>query len=163
MRRWLLVALVVSPLLLAGCQSATPLKVRPALDRLGQMTGLNPSDEEQIAGVLDDVCRGMQARQIYKVLAHVAQSYHDEEGRDYAAVETYLNEAFRNYRTIRITRVVPRITVQDDRARAIETFGTVAEPQDPQREPPINLQGQVTVDLVKVGGEWRIVQWGKIL
>jgi hypothetical protein len=163
MSRLLLVALVAPPLLLAGCQSATPLKVPQALNKLGQMAGLNPTDEEQIAAVLDDVCRGMQARRIYKVLAHVAHSYHDEEDRDYAEIEAYLNEVFRNYRTIRITRVAPRIAVQGDRARAIETFGTAAEPQDPQRDPPIHLQGQVTVDLVKVGGEWQIARWGKIL
>jgi hypothetical protein len=59
---------------------------------------------------------------------------------------------------------VPRITIEEGvRARAVETFGTVAEPLDPKLEPPINLQGQVVVNLVKVGGEWQIVEWGSIL
>jgi hypothetical protein len=146
----------------AGCQSDSPVKI-PSLNKLGQMSGLKASDEEQIAAMLDDVCQGMQSRRIYKVLAHVSRSYHDEEGRDYAAVEVYLNEVFKNYKTIHITRVVPRITVEGDRARAVETFGTVAEPQDANADPPVNLQGQVNVNLVKVGGQWQIIEWGRIL
>ena len=69
----------------------------------------------------------------------------------------------KDYRAIRVTRVVPRILVQGVQARAVETFGTVAEPQDPSSEPPINMQGQVTVSLEKVGGQWQIVEWGSLL
>ncbi|HNR36974.1 MAG TPA: hypothetical protein PKO36_17500, partial [Candidatus Hydrogenedentes bacterium] len=98
------------------------------------------------------------------VLAHVSRSYHDAEGRDYAGLQEYLNEIFRKYRTIRITRVVPRITIEaNGRAKAVETFGTVAEPVDPRVEPPINMQGQVVVYLTKTDGQWRIVEWGNIL
>ncbi len=158
--RWFLVVLVAGALALPiGCAS---VKV-PGLDKLGAATGLTPNDEEQIVAVLDDVHQGMQSRQIYKVLAHVARSYHDEEGRDYAAIEAYLNEVFKNYRSILIKRVVPRIVVNGDRARAIETFGTVAEPQNPAVEPPINLQGQVAVDLQKIDGRWQIVAWSAML
>ncbi|MCX5758696.1 MAG: hypothetical protein NTU83_09370 [Candidatus Hydrogenedentes bacterium] len=136
----------------------------PGLQKLGEASGIKRTDDEQIAGVMDDVALGMQSRRIYKVLAHVSRTYHDAEGRDYTKLEEYLNEIFRVYRTIRITRVVPRITIEEGvRARAVETFGTVAEPLEPNLEPPINLQGQVVVNLVKVGGEWQIVEWGSIL
>lgn len=148
----------------AGCRSSDlPGKI-PGLQKLGEASGITRSDDEQIAAVMDDVALGMQTRRIYKVLAHVSHTYHDTEGRDYAKLEEHLNEIFRKYRTIRITRVVPRITIEEGvRARAVETFGTMAEPLDPKSEPPINLQGQVTVKLVKVGGEWQIVEWGNIL
>jgi hypothetical protein len=152
----------VALMLMAGCSTNLPVKV-PGLTKLGQASGIKPSEEEQIAAVLEDVCRGMQARRIYKVLAHVSPNYHDGEGRNYAALEAYLNDIFKRYRNIRITRVPPRIVVQGDRARVVETFGTVAEPWDPATEPPIDLQGQVAVDLEKVPGDWQIVEWGSLL
>ena len=148
--------------LAAGCQTSDIAKT-PGIKKLGEMTGLTASDEEQIVAVLDDVQRGMQSRSIFKVLAHVSRSYHDEEGRDYAALEAYLNSIFKNYRELQIRRVPPRISVEGDQARAVETFGTMAEPQNPKLEPPVNLQGQVSVFLAKVGGQWQIVEWGRIL
>lgn len=159
----LLLAVLFAPLaLLSGCKTGALTEI-PTVQKIGQATGLQASDEEQIAAVLEDVCRGMQERQIYKVLAHVSNGYRDADGRDYDGVQAYLNEVFKKYRTIRITRVPPRISVDADRARAIETFGTVAEAQDPARVPPVNIQGQVSVDLVKVQGRWRIVEWGRLL
>ena len=55
------------------------------------------------------------------------------------------------------------IVVKGNRARAIETFGTVAEPADPASDPPINLQGQVSVSFEKADGRWQIVEWGRVL
>jgi len=147
---------------LAGCANTFGTGL-PGLEQLGQASGLAPSDEEKIVAVLDDVHRGMQNRQIYKVLANVSRNYYDSEGRDYNALQADLGELFKKYREIRITRVTPKIQVQGDYARAIETFGTFAEPYDPTAEPPINLQGQVPVTLEKVGGRWQIVEWGSIL
>jgi hypothetical protein len=158
-----LLALMLAPLaLLAGCANTFGIRV-PGFEQLGQASGLARSDEEKIAAVLDDVHRGMQNRQIYKVLANVSRNYYDGEGRDYNAIEADLAELFKKYREIRITRVTPRIQVQGDYAKAIETFGTVAEPNDPTAEPPISLQGQVAVTLEKVGGNWQIVEWGGML
>jgi hypothetical protein len=161
--KWFLPVVLAAPIILIGGCKTTDLAEIPAVQKLGQVTGLQPSDEEQIAVVLEDVCRGMQNRQVFKVLAHVSRGYHDAEGRDYEGLQRYLDELFKKYREIRITRVTPRILVDADHARAIETFGTVAEPQDPTREPPINLQGQVAVDLAKIQGQWQIVEWGRIL
>lgn len=156
-------ALMLAPLaLVAGCANTFGIGL-PGFDQLGQASGLAPSEEEKIAAVLDDVHRGMQNRQIYKVLANVSRNYYDSEGRDYNALQADLTELFKKYREIRITRVTPRIQVQGDYARAIETFGTTAEPYDPTIEPPINLQGQVAVTLEKVGGRWQIVEWGGML
>lgn len=154
---------MLAPLvLLAGCANTFGIRV-PGLEQLGQASGLTPSDEEKIVAVLDDVQRGMQNRQIYKVLANVSHNYYDSEGRDYSALEADLTEFFKKYREIRITRVTPKIQVQGDFARVIETFGTTAEPYDPTIEPPISLQGQVAVTLEKVGGRWQIVEWGGML
>jgi len=133
-------------------------------ESLPQIPGLGgrASDEEQIATVLNDVQRGMEARKIYKVLAHVSRNYLDEEGRDYEAIREYLSGIVKAYREIRITRTSPKILVQGDRARAIESFGTVAEPADQDETPAINLQGQVAVYLERVDGAWQIVEWGPI-
>jgi len=161
--RWFpLVVLAASTTLIGACKTSNLAEI-PAVQKIGQAAGLQAGDAEQIAAVLEDVSRGMQNRQVFKVLAHVSRGYHDAEGRDYEGIQAYLDNVFRKYREIRITRVTPRIVVDADRARAIETFGTVAEPQDPVREPPINVQGQVAVDLVKVQGQWEIIEWGRIL
>jgi hypothetical protein len=145
-----------------GCANTFGIRV-PGLEQMGQATGLAPTDEEKIVTVLNDVHEGMQNRQIYKVLANVSRNYYDSEGRDYNALQASLSEFFKRYRAIRITRVTPRVQVQGDQARAVETFGTIAEPSDPNAEPPINLQGQVAVTLEKVGGRWQIVEWSGML
>ena len=155
-----LIVLLVVLAALTGCQKGTNI---PGLRELSELSGLAPSDEERIAAVLDDVHRGIEKAKIYKVLAHVSRQYHDEEGRDYAALEAHLNRLFKEYRVITITRVVPDIAVQGNRARAVETFGTRAEPANPKVDAPIDLQGQVTVYFEKTGGQWQIVEWGRML
>ncbi|MBI2432519.1 MAG: hypothetical protein HYV26_06580 [Candidatus Hydrogenedentes bacterium] len=146
---------VCGTLALAACQSDLGVEL-PALS-LPRAT-----DEEQIALVLNDVQTGMQTKRIFKVLAHVSRSYRDGEGRDYDGIRNYLSEIFRAYRTIKITRTNPRIVVEGDRARAIETFGTIAEPMETSTLPPINLQGQVSVYLERAKDTWLIVEWGPL-
>ena len=158
--RTLPLALLVMALVLTdGCQTTSKI---PGLNELGKLSGLQPSEEDLIARVLDDVQRGMESRRIYKVLAHVSRNYYDNEDRDYEALKGYLNAVFKNYREIRITRTAPRIIVDGNTAKAHESFGTIAEPRNSGVDPPVNLQGQVTVDLEKAGGRWMIVEWGTI-
>lgn len=152
---WAMLLLPVGILACAGCQQALPVDI-PGLP------GSHLTDEEQIALVLDDVQTGMQTGKIYKILAHLSQSYHDDEGRDFEAMRDYISEILRAYREIKITRAPPRIVVQGERARAMETFGTVAEPLNPAEYPPINLQGQVPVYLERVSGTWYITEWGSL-
>ena len=158
----LAIVLGILTVLVGGC-ATNYVSQLPGFDALRQASGMAPSDEAKIVAVLDDVHRGMENRQIYKVLANVSHNYYDSEGRDYNALQESLAELFKKYRQIRITRVTPRVSVNGDYARAIETFGTVAEPNDPNTEPPINLQGQVAVSLEKVGGRWQIIEWGSML
>ncbi|NUM53386.1 MAG: hypothetical protein HUU46_07065 [Candidatus Hydrogenedentes bacterium] len=148
----LLVAAALSP---RGCINRIPVEI-PGVTTQG------PSDEEQIVSVLEDVHRGMQSRRIYKVLAHVSKTYRDDEGRDYAAIERYLTELFRGYKLIQITRVRPKVIVQGDRARAVETFGTRAEPFNPNENRPIELRGQMNIYLEKIDNKWMIVEWGRV-
>lgn len=138
--------------LFAGCQSGLPVDI-PVL------SGPRISDEEQIVRVLDDVAKAMQSRKIYRVLANVSQNYQDAEGRDYDEVQDYLKTIFRQYRFIEFTRARPRIAVQGDRARAMETFGTRATPFDDTEHRPIDFNGQVIVNLVKQGNRWKITEW----
>ena len=136
----------------AGCRSGLPVDI-PIL------SGPRISDEEQIIRVLDDVAKAMQARKIYRVLAYVSQNYQDTEGRDYDAIQNYLKTIFRQYRFIELTRARPRIAVQGNRARAIETFGTRATPFDETEHRPIDFDGHVIVNLVKQGNRWKIIEW----
>lgn len=142
-----------------GCGRELPVEI----PEIPGLTGPRLSDEEQILGVLDDVHRGMQSRKIYKVLAHVSRSYADAEGRDYNDMQTYLNELFKRYKEISITRVQPQVYVEGNRARAVETFGTRAEPFNSNENPPMVLQGQMNVYLEKTGNTWQIVEWGRML
>jgi len=148
-------AVLVALCLMVGCQTDIPM-------RLPSIPGTAAPDDVQIASLLNDAHRGMQSRRIYQVMAHVSRSYRDAEGRDFAGVQSYLDTVFRRYRQIRITRVPPRIVVAGNQARAVETFGTLAEPVDPSETPPINIQGQVTVYLDKVGDSWKIVEWSNL-
>lgn len=120
------------------------------------------SDEEQVALLLDDVHRGMEARSIYKVLAHVSSGYHDAEGRNYDDIKEELNTLFKEYRSVTIRRMRPGIQVRGDRAVAVETFGTNAQPQRGSTLPTMSLQGQVTVYLERINGRWQIVEWGAL-
>ena len=156
--------LVVVALGLAGCKTMpNAIGNLPGIKQIGQATGIAPTEEERIAAVLDDVQRGLETRQIYKVLSHVAGNYHDAEGRNYEAIQATLQGLFKNYKGIRVTRVAPRITVQGSRARVVDSFGTVAEPFNAQKDPPINIQGQVSIMLEKAANEWVIVEWSSLL
>jgi len=153
------VVLAVSCFAIAGCGRDLGVEI----PEIPGLTGPKLSDQEQILGVLDDVHRGMQSRKVYKVLAHISRSYADAEGRDYNDMQSYLNELFKEYKEISITRVQPRVYVEGGRARAVETFGTRAEPFNPDDYPPMILQGQMNVYLEKNGNSWQIVEWGRML
>jgi len=121
------------------------------------------TEEERIALVLEEVHQGMESRRIYRVLAHVSRGYEDDEGRNYEALSAYLNDLFERYRNIRIRRARPIVQVQGNRAQAVETFGTSADPVDANRDLAIRLQGQVTVYFEKIGDQWFIREWGRML
>jgi hypothetical protein len=125
--------------------------------------GAQPSDEEQIALILDEVQQGMESRRIYRVLSHVSRGYQDDEGRNYEGLSAHLNDLFERYRNIRIRRARPIVQVQGNRAQAVETFGTSADPVDANRDLAIRLQGQVTVYFEKIGDRWFIREWGRML
>ena len=145
----------------SGC--ATDAMRLPSVGLPGFPGSQQVTDEEQIALILDEVQRGMEGRRIYRVLSHVSRGYEDDEGRDYEAMTAYLNDLFERYRNIRIRRARPVVQVQGNRAQAVETFGTSADPVDPERDIAIRLQGQVTVYFEKVGDRWYIREWGRLL
>lgn len=149
------IATMTIPLLLVlgGCNGGTGLEI-PGLVR-------KVSDEEKIEKLLDEVHRGMETKKVYQVMAHVSPNYLDEEGRDFEGIRKYLNQIMKNYRSIAIRRTPPTIVVEGDRARAVEAFGTLAEP-DNDSAPPINIQGQVSVYLERDSDGWKIVEWGSI-
>jgi hypothetical protein len=147
------VSLLIVAVLAGGCPRDIP-----------EIPVINPklTDDEQIMKILNDVHDGMQSQRIYQIMAHVSRGYKDAEGRDYDALAAYLNKVFEEYRSIRVTRVKPRVVVQGNQARAVETFGTIAKPDNRADYPPIDLHGQVTVFFEKVDNRWLIVEWGSI-
>ncbi len=149
---------LAASLLGLGCASNIPL----VGDTLSSLSLTRETDEEAITRVLDDVHRGIETKRIYRVLAHVSRTYRDADGRDYAAMESYLNDLFRRYRDLRIDRGRPRIVVQGDKARVIEAFGSTGDPIPGSTDLPLNIQGQVSVYLEKIDGAWRIVEWGNL-
>lgn len=141
--------------LVVGCAARVP----PGLSRF---VGGGMSDEEQVAYVLEEVQRGIENRRVFQVLAHVSPTYRDRLGRDYNALRDDVVHLLRNYRNIRITRTPPRILVQGDQARVLDTFGTIADSVDPLQYPPVNLHGQVVLLMERFGDKWQIVEWGPI-
>ncbi len=139
-------------ILLSACGGDLPVEI-PGL------SGDRMTDEEQIIAVLDDFKRGLETRKIYKVLAHISRNYTDNDGRDYNGVQVLLGDFLKNYRRIKVTRVRPRITVQDTRARSVETFGLRAQPLNPDANSFVDINGQVNVYLEKVDGAWKIAEW----
>jgi hypothetical protein len=153
--RLLAPTLVLTAFAVTGCNTGIPVDI-PGL------SGSRVPDRQQIVRVLDDVANAMESRRIYRVLAHVSQNYQDREGRNYDGIQAYLNTVFRRYRFIEITRVPPDIVVQGDRARALETFGSRATPFDANEHPPLDLDGNVVVHLVRQDNTWKIVEWAAV-
>ncbi|MFP4501637.1 MAG: hypothetical protein ACLFTT_11605 [Candidatus Hydrogenedentota bacterium] len=134
----------------SGCQTTLPI---PGL-------GGKASDAERVAAVLDHVHKAMEARKTGRVLKYISPDYHDAQGRDFAAIKDYVTHVHSNYREISITRAAPKVEVQDGQARALEAFGTLARPNNPGENPPINVQGQMVVHLREEDSEWKIIEWG---
>jgi hypothetical protein len=158
MTRFAALTTAAALVLFCGCQTGLP----DVLPDLPGLPGLRPSDQEQISRLLSDVEQAMEQRKIFKVLTHVSQNYRDAEGRDYNGIQAYLNQIFEQYRRIEITRARPQIQVQGDRALAVETFGTRAEPFNEGQHVSIVLDGQVSVYLARQENGWKITEWGRI-
>jgi hypothetical protein len=116
------------------------------------------TDEQQILLVLDDVHKGMETKRIYKVLAHVSRNYYDDKGGTYQTVEAQLKDTFARYRNIRLTRTQPRIQIQGDHARAVQSLGTRGDAINPQ-DVDLLLEGTLTVQFERVSGVWKIREW----
>jgi len=137
MRRTYCLGLAALLFVSAGCQQMRSTNILGIL-------GEGATDEQQIAAVLSDVHDAMESRDAYRVLSHVSRNYRDAEGRDYRDIQDLISTLFDRYRRVSINRARPRIVVRGDYAHALETFGTMAEPLDPNSTSPIDLQGQVT-------------------
>ena len=139
-----------------GCQSVS-------LDDLPWQTRMvTAADAEvQVRQVLDNVQAGMQRQSLFQVMGHVSPNYRDKAGRDYAGIREYLRQLFDNYRNIRIVRTPPKVEIQGQYARVVESFGAMADPVD-KSALPINVQGQTVVLLEWVQGSWKILEWGPL-
>jgi len=103
----------------------------------------------------------MQRQSLFQVMGHVSPNYRDNAGRDYAGIREYLRQLFDNYRNIRIVRTPPKVEIQGQYARVVESFGAMADPVD-KSVLPINVQGQTVVLLEWVQGSWKILEWGPL-
>lgn len=146
-------------LALGGCPDAVSTLELPSIP--GVTTG-RVDERDRVMQVLDDIHRGIEQRRVYKVLAHLSRTYFDEEGRDYDTMRSLVTMWLNDYRDIRVTRPRPRVVVQGDRARAVETFGLQAEPTNPNDERLVALQGQVTIHLERMGTTWQVVSMSPV-
>ncbi len=144
---WLTVLVAV-----LGCETPMRIEAPP-------LAGLRATQEDQINAVLNDVQRGLENRQLYRVLAHVSPNYRDGNGHTYDDLPPRFNALFERYRSIQIRRTRPRIFVLGDYAHAVETFGTNAEPRDTMEHSPLNIEGSVVVYFERVGNRWMITSW----
>lgn len=142
--------------LAGGCQSVV-------LDHLPWQTRMRTAAdaEAQVLQVLDDVQAGMQRQSLFQVMGHVSPNYRDKAGRDYAGIREYLRQVFNHYRNIRIVRTPPKVEIQGQYARVVESFGAMADPVD-RSSLPINIQGQTVVLLEWIQGSWKILEWGPL-
>ena len=120
-------------------------------------------EEDAVRGVLDDVERAMEDRDVYKVLTHVSASYQDKLGRDYTDLRRFLQRTFDGYGSIEIARSGTNVTIDEDRAAVIETFVTVARGRPGTVVEPLTVRGRLSVFLEKIAGRWLIVEWGETL
>ena len=123
--------------------------------------GKNP--KERIIALLDSVEKMVERKQMKKVMDYVSMEYRDDQNRKYNDIRDYLQSIARDYRVIRITRTIPEVKIEGNKASVLDTFGTVAEPYDPVNEVPVNLQGRVIITLQKETDGWKIVSWSPLL
>ncbi|HOQ89710.1 MAG TPA: nuclear transport factor 2 family protein [Candidatus Hydrogenedentes bacterium] len=142
--------------LAGGCQS---VQVDSLFWRSAGVTQVDA--ETRVRQVLDEVQAGMQRESLFQVMGHVSLNYRDKAGRDYAGIREYLRQVFERYRNIRIVRTPPSVEIQGQYARAVESFGAMADPADSSGL-PINIQGQTVVLLERIDGDWKILEWGPL-
>ncbi len=121
------------------------------------------TEEEKIVALLDSVEKWMERKQIKKVMDSVSMEYRDEQNRKYNDIREYLQSIVRDYRVIRITRTTPEVKIEGNKASVLDAFGTVAEPYDPVKGIPVNLQGRVIITLQKETDGWKIISWSPLL
>ncbi len=121
------------------------------------------TEEERIIALLDSVEKMVERKQMKKVMDYVSMEYRDDQNRKYNDIRDYLQSIARDYRVIRITRTIPEVKIEGNKASVLDTFGTVAEPYDPVNEVPVNLQGRVIITLQKETDGWKIVSWSPLL
>ncbi len=121
------------------------------------------SDEQKIISTLDSLERAIEQKKVKTAMRYISTDYRDEEGRDYNQLRDILQRLARDYRVIKITRTTPEVSIEGNTAVVVDTFGTNAEPFDPVKETPINLQGKVIINMKKEPEGWKIVSWGGML
>lgn len=134
----------------AGCASGPPKPVPQAGKE-------SLSDEQVIRAVLDRLRDDIDHRRLQRVLAAVSDNYKDDAGRDFEAVRAILTQNFRDFRDIRITRTPPKLTINKDEARSIETLGISGEPGS-NKVSPLTFQGNVSVTLRRVEDTWQVTK-----
>ena len=157
---------VYSVLLLVLCvlslECASSRSVLPPLPPDPLTTESRPDLEEAaIRGVLNDVERAMEQKDVYKVLMCVSASYSDKQGRDYTDLRRLLQRVFDQYATVEITRPDTEVVIDGNRAAVTESFVTSARGKPGTDVDPLTLKGMTSVFLEKIAGRWLIVEWGE--
>lgn len=105
--------------------------------------------------MLNRLADDVSYRRLARVLNVVSDAYKDDTGRDFAAVKQFATDFFREYRQVKVTRTPPKISIQGNEARSVETLGILGDPDSP-RVTPFSFQGRVAVYLRRVEGAWQV-------
>lgn len=148
-RAWLWIFALIALALGGGCASAParPEPQTPAPEA--------PATQEEVAKVLNRLADDVSHRRLSRVLNVVSDAYKDDAGRDFAGVKQFAAEFFREYRQVQVTRTPPKITIQGNEARSVETLGILGDPDSP-RVTAFNFQGRVAIFLRRVEGAWQV-------
>jgi hypothetical protein len=148
-RAWLSVFALFALALGGGCASV-PVRPEPR-----PAAAEAPATQEEVAAVLNRLADDVSHRRLPRVLNVVSDAYKDDAGRDFAGVKQFAMEFFREYRQVQVTRTPPKITIQGNEARSVETLGILGDPDSP-RVTAFNFQGRVAIFLRRVEGAWQV-------
>ena len=155
-----LVVVVLCTMILSRCATPRRPLAPPSVTPVSAKS-LVEVDERAVRDVLDDVERGMEQQDVYKVLEHVSASYHDKLGRDYTDLRGFLQRTFDAYGSIEVARSGTDVTIDEERAAVTETFVTFARGKPGTVVEPLTVRGRISVFLEKIAGQWLIVEWGE--
>jgi len=126
----------------------------------------NPlTDEEVIKGIIENVARAAEKKDVQAIKKAISKSYHDGEGNDFDAINGFLLAHFFRSEKVGVTVTVSEATVEGEKAKShTEAFLTRVEAGSGVTGYIARDADYYRFDLVwqKEEGEWKVLSasWG---